>query len=276
MPCEPDSYSLNITFVGMCLLVPDERSPGTLRVLMPETPSEGCDCHVTYLYAPVANTRNVCRWLTSDSQRWRIDNGDLSFAGDGDCCLEIPKDVLRIGGDADLDCVDDPDLPDLDARVTLRSGRLSTAMRGGCWEIDRGKQRPFANAVTWTACVNERPLRIQVPALDETPEHEITLHPHDGELNIAIYHVTADDLPKLNGDRSDAATKEREPEIDEMPMHIHYYHRALQNGAHIPDLRFQSENACLTAAEVENNRQARCLLSSSSFSCMLAAANPIR
>jgi len=200
------SFTLRITFSGLCLFVPEPTSGGTtgrMHVLMPGMFGEDCgaDRHVAALaydtgHLAAAGTPTGVTALAklSGEQFTPVAGEEANLA----FCSHIVdlREITQRPVDPDHLGADEKKL--LAARVTLGAGRITRVAPGVCWEWRPGEFRPIANRVEWEILdVEGEQLTLVSEPIGGGGEQKAlgTLYPMNGVVNLVVYHETPQELP---------------------------------------------------------------------------------
>jgi hypothetical protein len=200
---ETNTYTLTITFVGLCLFYgePNVDSPEVMHVLLPpEIPGMGT--HVAMLcyqssYLQPSGTGG------GDWQQTSLAGADLELTGHGrpDTALDVTAlPNIFAGSQRGINReVLDPDAGKwLAARVRLKAGSCTGYGLGSCWWYpDQQTKQMMANGLTWTIELHQDSLDLALAPFDGGAARALpTLYPDaSGNIALSIYHTIEADLP---------------------------------------------------------------------------------
>lgn len=193
---QPGTYTLEITFFGLCLFVPD--SSNQVHVLLPKIrPYSGVEDHF-----PILHFKD--RGGDSPKCGYPIRDLPLNFASSTPAKTHFPRDLFKgnaLWKDARVkritDLVKDGDLA---AHVILTDASYkSVKVTRGIWKLpvyEQGAETPtakdvaFTPSLVWTVQMQGTtlPISTQVPGL-----HDLT--PSNGTIRLQVRNVTQHDLP---------------------------------------------------------------------------------
>jgi hypothetical protein len=201
------SFTLRITFSGLCLFVPeatDTGGAGRMHVLLPGMSGHHHSPEDRHVAALSYDAGYLVEGgpLLGVTALGGLTGYTLEF-GSGEAaslalCSQI-ADLREVTGRGV-----DPDLLDADtgqklvARVTLGAGAITRVAPGMCWEWHPGEFRPMACKVEWeildfsgdSLTVTAQPLGGGGAAKELG-----TLYPVEGRVNLEVLHETPQDLP---------------------------------------------------------------------------------
>lgn len=202
-----ETYTLNITFTGLCLFVPEpagaDQNIGTMTVLMPMLGAQhhhGMDRHVPVLgfdtahaVATPADRIRGAHAYVSMSNLQLIHMGseaNLSLCPEMVNLAEVtrrPVEADHLGPDTTTRLV---------SRVRLGAGRINAVARGVCWEWGQGRIRSIAHKVQWTIDgIPGTDLKLRLLGLHSGTAVQVPiLYPINGAINLFVHHVPQGDL----------------------------------------------------------------------------------
>lgn len=220
------SFQLRITFIGMCLFVPDVEK-GRMHVLMPATGSSGgadgghdgqdghgepsggrdggahaghhgVERHALRLVFDTANLSEGAKKPADLLVQVSLSNRVLVLPPIGSILNpNLPDDLVPLSSPLDPAVLGQLAQQRLSSRVELGSGYWSGHHPGECWELEEGQPRRMSHVLEWT--VDEMPGRylfVNLALLGGGLAESIgPLHPIDGILDLEVYHVPPAELP---------------------------------------------------------------------------------
>lgn len=201
------TFTLRITFSGLCLFVPEAvggAATGRMHVLMPGMfghHHHGTDRHIAALSYDAGSlvqggpVLGVPSLATLSGLALEFGSGDTAELG---LCGHIPDLREITGRGVDPDQLGPDTRGKLASRVTLRAGRITGVAPGVCWEWRPGEFRPIAHKVEWEIPrVKGDRLAVMATRLGGggAPKSLGTLFPTGGRLNLEVYHDTTENLP---------------------------------------------------------------------------------
>jgi hypothetical protein len=204
-----ETYDLYITFVGLCMLVDDEKR---MHVLLPSTKEHA---HVArLLYNPSFNDTEEGD-LDPDLDAKSIELEHLQFDLSG---LKSPDplklnfrqsnvfDLTAYNGNRRVErhLLDTGSITtepsDVITRVTLGAGKITLRKKGSVWKIGTNQPDNMATSVQWRIrSVPGSALELPFKPLDNKAPKllpSVKLRAIDREIRIWIYHVPSDEVPK--------------------------------------------------------------------------------
>lgn len=209
------SYTLDITFTGMCGFVPvDEANERAVHVLFPNTARpdahgsnhegheghEGqghMEAHVSRLLFDVSALEKGALEPRGMPVVVSLRNAMLVL-GDGTTGVNprlttnlMPLEFLKPGflGDAANEFIT--------TRVVLRDGAEVWNDPGAVWKDEEGNERPMSHRLIWRMQGRAESLRLTLRSLEGKPDRELPeLHPDaEGRISLHILHVPPAELP---------------------------------------------------------------------------------
>jgi len=237
------TYTLEIRFKCLCLLVRDARDSQNTRVhvVMPTTHETGVDRHVVQMMYPRAGGP----LLNGTADSLPMDGWQMEFPGNGTApVLDFGQDLVNISANAGP--VRDEVLgsgydPSVASRMTLVSGEITERESAATWEYD-GVVRPLTQQVTWT--IRDIPgdrlvwrrTRIRAegePTPDDVQDLPVIEIPADANgkrlIHLDVYHITASDFPTPRRDREPCVSAD----------HFVAYYPLFENPTHNDKPRFK-------------------------------------
>jgi hypothetical protein len=242
-----DTFTLDITFSGLCLLVRQTKGRDRLLVLLPPVPSEGGEMpeHLMVLgtHRRFAHTGPFER--KGEFREYVLKDGALAFSNwssAASATLELPEEVVDLEDAAD-------GRPPIPSQARLRwaigPGQVCTECSnddGGVWRFQGRKQR-MATRLTWRICgvaaagYGRRGIAIKFTAAEggeqnffiqavEEPAPRSSTRRKRWRAALYLYHTPADELPSHAGH----PLQQAEEDVDENHHFAAYY------GLFVPNL----------------------------------------
>ena len=246
------SFDLRITFIGLCLFVP-ESSDGPMHVLLPAT--DGHNGHDDGELQPhsarlVYDTAHTAQGQTAFRRELACPSLegfalDLRGLSRGSIGTELPDEFVDMGaipggGKVGPTLVGSEPGTSVTSRITLDAGHLTAYELGILWRFRNAAPQPMTWRAEWTIRGIEGD-RLEARKLESLhgndPESLPELFPIGETIHLSVYHVLPRDLPGA-----------REAPIAGLPTADHFrgYYRLFPSAGEHPVPQFHSKWLSIT------------------------------